>query len=376
MRHLILQLSLILFFTNLLFGQSSKRPEGIVIPVSTIGNVSEVRRKILENTLIENLSKYYNLVSQDKLQDVQEKVFQELDYEECTESKCIIRIQEILQIDNLFLLEVISEGQDTQLSLKWFDLYNNKIRTNICENCGTLDLNERIENIVKELIENEIPKSENYSDDSKRKTLYYRKNNGTIGWYKTGDKNSDIRFEGIVKNGIPEEYGVIYYPNEKKYIGKISNGEPYGEGTLIWEDGSKYIGQFMNGEQNGVGQYTYSNGELSGNWKDGFLEGTGIWTTYDGGEYVGEFKKGLRHGEGVHKRPDGSIYKGNWKNNKEHGQGVWDSPKGKGFVRFKGEFKNGLPWNLNLLTKRGSVTGKVIKGKLYQLIDGKLYPSN
>ena len=114
MRFLVVKLSFILFLTNTLFGQSSERPEGIVIPVSGIGNVSETRKLILQNTLIERLSQYYRLVPQDRFEEVQEKVFQELDYEQCTEDQCIVMIQDMLQVENLFVLQVIGEGQDTQ----------------------------------------------------------------------------------------------------------------------------------------------------------------------------------------------------------------------------------------------------------------------
>ena len=81
--------------------------------------MSETRRQILQNTLIESLSVFYRLVPQDKFEEVQEKVFQEMNYEECTEDQCIIMIQEALQIENFFVLQVIGEGKDTQLSLKW-----------------------------------------------------------------------------------------------------------------------------------------------------------------------------------------------------------------------------------------------------------------
>ena len=117
----LLTLSLVLILTTPLFGQSD-RPEGIVIPVATLGDVPEIRKEILQNTLIESLSKYYRLVPQDKLEQVQEQVFQELEYEECTEDQCIMRIQEMLQVDNLFVLQVIGEGQDTQMSLSWTGL--------------------------------------------------------------------------------------------------------------------------------------------------------------------------------------------------------------------------------------------------------------
>lgn len=59
---------------------------------------------ILQNTLTQELSKYYQILPQDQFERVQEKVFEELDYEECTEDQCIILIQEMLQIENVFNL--------------------------------------------------------------------------------------------------------------------------------------------------------------------------------------------------------------------------------------------------------------------------------
>ena len=134
-----------LLFSLPSFGQSQERPEGIVIPVSGIGNVSETRKLILQNTLIESLSQYYRLVPQDKFEEVQEKVFQELDYEQCTEDQCIVMIQDILQVENLFVLQVIGEGQDTQLSLKWVGLDDKRVKTEVCKGCDTFELNERVE---------------------------------------------------------------------------------------------------------------------------------------------------------------------------------------------------------------------------------------
>ena len=75
MKILFVILSLLLFSLPS-FGQSSERPEGIVIPDATLGDVTETRRQIIQNTLIESLSSYYSLVPQDKLEEVQEMIFQ------------------------------------------------------------------------------------------------------------------------------------------------------------------------------------------------------------------------------------------------------------------------------------------------------------
>ena len=95
MRHLLILLSLLLL-SSPLFGQS-ERPETIIIPVSGIGDVSNTRKLILENTLTDELKKHFRIVPQEKYEQVQEKTFEELEYEECNEDQCIMMIQEILQ---------------------------------------------------------------------------------------------------------------------------------------------------------------------------------------------------------------------------------------------------------------------------------------
>ena len=74
-----------------------------------------------------------------------------MNYEECTEDQCIMMIQEALQIENLFVLQAIGEGKDTQLSLKWVGLDDKKVKTEYCENCDTKELNKRIEGLVSSI---------------------------------------------------------------------------------------------------------------------------------------------------------------------------------------------------------------------------------
>ena len=75
---------------------SEEKPEAIVVPVAILGEVSEIRRKILQNTLNEAISSKFRIVPQDRFEKAQEEAFQELDYEQCTEDQCIMLIQEIL----------------------------------------------------------------------------------------------------------------------------------------------------------------------------------------------------------------------------------------------------------------------------------------
>ena len=124
----------------------------ILIPTSTIGEVSETRKQILQNTLEGELKNYFKIISQEKFEEVQEKVFEELDYEECTEDQCIVMIQEMLQVENVFHLQVIGEEGDTQISLSWRNLDEKKRENEFCEGCKTKQLNNKIKQMVSRFV--------------------------------------------------------------------------------------------------------------------------------------------------------------------------------------------------------------------------------
>ena len=154
MKHLLILLISILLLSSPLFGQS-ERPETIIIPVSSLGDVSEVRKQILQNTLTDELKKHFRIVPQEKYEQVLEQVFEELEYEECSEDICIMMVQEMLQVENVFHLQVIGEGKDTQLNLKWRTLDEKKNEEDYCEGCGTSDLRKMIGGLVKKLVGNQ-----------------------------------------------------------------------------------------------------------------------------------------------------------------------------------------------------------------------------
>ena len=150
MKHLLILLS-ILLLSSPLFGQS-ERPETIIVPVSSMGDVSDTRKQILQNTLTDELKKHFRIVPQEKYQQVLEQVFEELEYEECSEDTCIMRVQEMLQVENVFHLQVIGEGSDTQLSLSWRTLEEKKKVNDICMSCGTFQLNDKVKGLVEKLV--------------------------------------------------------------------------------------------------------------------------------------------------------------------------------------------------------------------------------
>ena len=106
MKHLLLILISILLLSSPVIGQS-ERPETIIVPVSSMGDVSDTRKQILHNTLTDELKKHFRIVPQEKYEQVLEQVFEELEYEECSEDTCIMMVQEMLQVENVFNLQVL-----------------------------------------------------------------------------------------------------------------------------------------------------------------------------------------------------------------------------------------------------------------------------
>ena len=88
MKHTLIIFSIFLLSFPVI-GQSEK-PQTIIIPTGSIGEMSESRIKILEKTFESKLDDYFAIVPKELFEEAQEQAFQELDYDECTEDQCIM----------------------------------------------------------------------------------------------------------------------------------------------------------------------------------------------------------------------------------------------------------------------------------------------
>ena len=129
----------------------SSKGKAVVIPIGTIGNIKESQKLIITNKFLDELSSDYDIVPQDEYEKAEEKAFQELEYEECTVEQCIRLIQEMLQVENMFKLELIREDRDTQVSLTLIDVDKKLVKTDFCENCKTSDLIKVVSKLYKDL---------------------------------------------------------------------------------------------------------------------------------------------------------------------------------------------------------------------------------
>ena len=295
MKHLLLLLTLSLLLLSLpSLGLSQERPETIVIPVSSLGEVSEVRKQILQNTLEDELKSYFRLISQEKYEEVLEKVFEELDYKECNEDQCIVMIQEMLQVENVFHLQVLGEGQDTQLSLSWRTLDEKRKETDICSGCGTIELSGIVMGLVGRLVgvEEEVLDKPVVVEKLQTGFLFWKFENDEYRWFKDGNEKNDGKYVGEIRNGVPNGQGTLTSPDGGKFEGEFKDGLLNGQGTVIFPDGEKYEGEFYEGQTHGQGTFTFSDGnKYEGEWKDGI---TWNITKYDkNGNITGKWVNGV-----------------------------------------------------------------------------------
>lgn len=135
---------------------------------------------------------------------------------------------------------------------------------------------------------------------------------------------------GVGLNNIYE--GENYLKNGDVQRGSFVEGVLNGSGSLFKADGTRYVGEFKGGSFHGKGAITYGNGDsYFGSFSNGlFHDENGIYIT-EGYKYCGGFVAGHFHGKG-------KIYGEKWVFSGEFKQGKID---GKGvFTSEKGEWKN------------------------------------
>ena len=149
----IITITITLFALFAANSHAQEKEMAALTPMGALGEFSEMEKQIIFNSLQESLSTHYALSSQKAFEAALAQAFEELDYEECTEDQCFALIQQILQVDNLFLFNMTREGTFTQLSLTRVDLDSQRlVRTAFCEDCSIGQLNMQVEGLVIKLI--------------------------------------------------------------------------------------------------------------------------------------------------------------------------------------------------------------------------------
>ena len=237
-----------------------------------------------------------------------------------------------------------------------------------------------------------------------------------------------LKFEGEWEKGVFEGKGVYFYHNDPfgkiKYVGEFHKGKKEGQGRCYNKDGILFEGKYASDEaiaglfnlDNGrkyigtLKDYRFLQGtsydkngrvEYTGDWKDGFYEGRGIYyfpKKNQKDRYEGDFHKNKPEGKGTYYYKDGATLEGDFVDGvcikgtgisqdgyKFEGYVKEEEFEGvvcvyhKGILQYKGEFKNtkrngkGVNFYSNGEIFVGEfVNGEAYKGKKY-LSDGSKY---
>uniref|UniRef100_S4R9T6 Alsin-like PH-like domain-containing protein n=1 Tax=Petromyzon marinus TaxID=7757 RepID=S4R9T6_PETMA len=133
---------------------------------------------------------------------------------------------------------------------------------------------------------------------------------------------------GYTFRKLPQLRGAHYY-------GQWCDGKPHGWGRMTWPDGRTYIGNFKFGSEHGYGKYTVANASTGkkekycGEWREGKINGYGLYKHADGEVYEGYLVGGVRHGHGMllssKGEHAGGVYVGHWASGKRAGYGVYEN---------------------------------------------------
>ena len=95
-------------------------------------------------------------------------------------------------------------------------------------------------------------------DNHKGETLYGWGQYTDYKWMGFGDKETQPKYQGQVKDGKPNGLGVMTYPDGEKYVGEWKDGKKNGQGTETFPDGGKYVGEWKNGNYHGQGKVSWT----------------------------------------------------------------------------------------------------------------------
>ena len=103
---------------------------------------------------------------------------------------------------------------------------------------------------------------------SNQGVLFFKNENGELGFHESGDENKDRKYIWEIKNSLPNGQGTYTNLNGYKYVGEFKDGARHVKGTYTWSDRRKYEGEFKNGEE-WKGTLTDKEGNVIGKWVNG-----------------------------------------------------------------------------------------------------------
>src|SRR6187200_2203876 len=141
------------------------------------------------------------------------------------------------------------------------------------------------------------------------------------------------------------------------YTGEVKDGKPNGMGVATYKSGNaiRYVGSFVNGMYNGKGTMFFKDGIfLTGEWKNGKLNGKGSFLSESGVLYIGDFINGVKEGKGILFYKDNGMIMGSFSNDKLNGRGfqIFSDGSVVSDVTYRDDKRNGMGFQYEIKTKQ------------------------
>ena len=131
---------------------AQEKPIAALGRMAVLGDITETQTVIIGNRVRGILSVQYDLISDTEYEQAEEAAFEALAAEECTEEACIRQIQEILQIERLFVLQIVRDAELTQLSFSLFKGDSRFSTEEICLECSVSELYLKVDLVVQRIV--------------------------------------------------------------------------------------------------------------------------------------------------------------------------------------------------------------------------------
>ena len=141
------------------------------------------------------------------------------------------------------------------------------------------------------------------------------------------------------------------------YTGEVKDGKPNGMGVATYKSGNvvRYVGGFVNGEYSGKGTMFFKEGIfLTGQWRNGKLNGKGSFLSESGILYIGDFVNGEKNGKGILFYKDNGMIMGGFSNDKLNGRAFQIFADGSivSEVNYTDGKRNGMGYQYEIKTKK------------------------
>ena len=151
-RSLFVLIPFYLLTTTSLFPQQQRENAALFLPRSMSGLQGD-EAQILISTLEEELSTRFNLIARSAVNRAFKQAVSSLPQEQCTEENCLLRMQEILEVNLIFTFGVLKSDMTTLLTLQLQEGPQKVVKNEICNSpCNTPILISGVKDLVQRLL--------------------------------------------------------------------------------------------------------------------------------------------------------------------------------------------------------------------------------